>query len=308
MISPDCCPVCGYVFCPLETVCPRCALAPPYADASSPPAAVSGSSPTTAILLGSTDPDAGPVVWRPGLLAGLVGLFVALLFVGAWTMGSLRGAGGGASAPRAASGPPAGPQTRSSYSGGAGTPVAGQPGQLRSASPPALGPDRSGAPVYGSPGTLPTPGGENPGTAGGPAGNGAPGGSGVTLPHYDTPTPVQGSARIGDVHLSVINDGEGHERCFGRVLIVNNGPYAITDFTLGVDVMGTTYVLAPFEGSISAPMPIYYRHIPAGGTLDVPVMTTGYYPSYSASSMKTVDLDAALDGPPGEITDSAHVM
>jgi hypothetical protein len=106
----------------------------------------------------------------------------------------------------------------------------------------------------------------------------------------------------------VENDGEGHETCVGRVAVVNDGPYELTDFRLGLEVSGITYALVPFEGSLEYPTPIYYRHISPGGSMDVPVMTTGYYTSYYAGGIKQIHLEASLDGPPGLVTDTVTVM
>jgi hypothetical protein len=94
----------------------------------------------------------------------------------------------------------------------------------------------------------------------------------------------------------------------GRVLIVNDGPYNVVDFRLSLKVNGMAYVLAPYEGTTDMPIPIISRHIAPGGSLDVPVMTTGYYSSYSVYGMKSVVLDASLDGPPGIVTDEASVL
>lgn len=132
----------------------------------------------------------------------------------------------------------------------------------------------------------------------------------AVLPSEPAPLPRQrplGSAHVGDARLGVENDGQGRETCVGRVLIVNDGPYNVTDFRLGLWTAGGTYVLAPFEGNLSSPSPIYSRRLRPGETLDCPVMTTGYYPSYSVHGMKKVTLTATLDGPPGIITDECSL-
>lgn len=134
-----------------------------------------------------------------------------------------------------------------------------------------------------------------------------------SLGYEPPPRPVPNSpdsVRIGNARIAVENDGHGHEFATGRVLIVNNGRYPVTDFRLGLEVMGLTYVLAPFEGSLTHPRPIYSfdRHIPPGGQLDVPVMTTGEYSSYSAYGIKKVTLQASIDGPPGIVTDEVTIM
>jgi hypothetical protein len=128
------------------------------------------------------------------------------------------------------------------------------------------------------------------------------------LPSEPAPRPaprLQGSAHIGDARLNFVNDGHGNEHCVGRVLVVNDGPYDLVDFRLGLRVSGLTYALVPFEGSIDFPMslPSYRRRIRPGGSLDVPVMTTGVYTSFSVYGLKTVTLDASLDGPPYRVSD-----
>ncbi len=131
------------------------------------------------------------------------------------------------------------------------------------------------------------------------------------LPYEPAPRPVPkplGEAHIGGAHLVVQNDGQGHEICVGRVLIVNDGPYNIIDYRLGLEVNGLPYVLVPYEGSLDNPMTIYDRHIPPGGSVDCPVSTMGTYASYSKYGMKKVLLTVTLDGPPGTITDECSVM
>ena len=119
---------------------------------------------------------------------------------------------------------------------------------------------------------------------------------------------MEGRAHIGDARLSFENDGHGHEQCVGRVLIVNDGPYTITDFRLGLNVSVGDYALVPFEGSIDYPTAILSRRIGPGGSLEVPVMTTGVYSSFSVYGMKQVTLQASLDGPPGIVTDKKDVF
>lgn len=122
------------------------------------------------------------------------------------------------------------------------------------------------------------------------------------------PVQMQGRAHIGNAHIGVENDGHGNEQATGRVLIVNDGPYAITDFRLGLKVLTTEYALVPFEGSLQYPTPILSRRIEPGGSLEVPVMTTGVYMSYSTYNSKEVTLQATIDGPPGTLTDAVSVQ
>ena len=145
----------------------------------------------------------------------------------------------------------------------------------------------------------------------------------------------QGRAHIADARLSVENYGPdprelelligavssmprsfstvgpplpSRESCHGRVKVVNDGPYNVTDFYLDLRVGGLTYVLIPFEGTLSYPVRIYNRRIGPGGWMDVPVTSGGYYSSYSAYSTKYVILHAFLDGPPWVVTHEVMVL
>lgn len=124
-----------------------------------------------------------------------------------------------------------------------------------------------------------------------------------TEPLPQPPVQMRGKAHIGNAHFSFENDGHGNEQCVGRVLVVNDGPYAITDFRLSLGVLSGDYALVPFEGSLRLPSPIYYRRIEPGSSMDVPVMTTGIYSSFSVYGLKSVSLEASVDGPPGVVWD-----
>jgi hypothetical protein len=108
--------------------------------------------------------------------------------------------------------------------------------------------------------------------------------------------------------LSIENDGQGHEQAVGRVLIENTGDYPITDFRLSLEAGTGEWALIPYEGSLQYPTPIYSRRIEPGGTLDVPVMTGGYYTSYSAYGVKKINIEASVGGPPSTVFDSATVL
>lgn len=132
----------------------------------------------------------------------------------------------------------------------------------------------------------------------------------ATLPPEDSPRPVNrlaGRVRLGDARLSFENDGLGHEQALGRVLIVNDGDYAITDFRLILEAGAGSWSLIPFEGSTAYPTPILSRRIEPGGQLDVPVMTGGYYISYSVYGPHKIRVEATVDGPPGVVSDEATV-
>ena len=88
--------------------------------------------------------------------------------------------------------------------------------------------------------------------------------------------------------------------------MINDGPHAITDFRLTLEVNGATYALTPFEGSIENPQPLLDRRIEPGGQLDVPVMTGGYDAAFSVAGLKRITLRATLNGPPGTVTDTSE--
>jgi hypothetical protein len=117
------------------------------------------------------------------------------------------------------------------------------------------------------------------------------------------------SVRIADASLSSENDGDGHEQAIGRVVIENRGHYRVTDFRLLLSVNGSEYALAPYEGTRAHPTPIshFERAIPPGGRLSIPVMTPGWYRSYSTHGSKTVIMEATIDGPPGVLTDEVRL-
>jgi len=130
----------------------------------------------------------------------------------------------------------------------------------------------------------------------------------VPPPPLPTPPVSNGRVYITNAHLSVINDGNDHEFCNGEVTIVNDTPYNVTDYELSVNVLGTSYVLMPYEGTIQFPTPILDRTIAPGEALTVPVMTTGEYFSVSAYGVRTIHLEATLDGPPGFAEDDATLL
>lgn len=290
------CPDCNYVFLPLETTCPRCACSPLSAAAvtslSQPPPA-NGLSGNPRLLRR-----------RDALILAAVPFAALLLLLSILLLkGRFRGfepipIGPAAGHNSAYPGTPPKAQNENTFeaSGQSYTPPtivarspAWSPGQPNSAAvptgnasaAPSLTPDPSSpvAHLMLAPEPLPQP-----------------------IPQ------LQGSAHIGGAQLSVENDGEGHETAVGRVLVVNDGPYEITDFRLGLKVNGLTYALVPFEGSLDFPTPILSRSISAGGSLDVPVATPGAYMSYFAGGVKYIDLEASLSGPPGIVTDETTVM
>ena len=135
--------------------------------------------------------------------------------------------------------------------------------------------------------------------------------NGIPLPPEPSLKPLehlQGKVKLADAHLSIENDGHGNEQAVGRVLIENTGDYAITDFRLSLTAGTGEWALLPFEVSVDYPMPIISRRIEPGGSLDVPVMTGGVYASYSAYGMKTINIEASVDGPPGTVFDKATVF
>ena len=94
----------------------------------------------------------------------------------------------------------------------------------------------------------------------------------------------------------------------GRVLIENTGDYPILDFRLSLEAGTGEWALIPFEGSLQYPTSIYSRRIEPGGSMEVPVMTGGYYTSYSAYGVKKINIEATVDGSPSKVFDSATVL
>lgn len=133
----------------------------------------------------------------------------------------------------------------------------------------------------------------------------------ATLPPESPPRGVHrlaGRVTLEDARLSFENDGQGNEQALGRVLIVNDGDYTITDFRILLLIGADSWSLVPFEGSVSYPMPITSRRIEPGGQLDVPVMSGGFYKSYSVYGSHRIRIEASVDGPPGTVSDEAPVF
>ena len=131
------------------------------------------------------------------------------------------------------------------------------------------------------------------------------------LPPEPAPAPIhhlQGKVKLSDARLSIENDGNGHEQVVGRVLIENTGDYPILDFRLSLEAGTGEWALIPFEGSLQYPTSIYSRRIEPGGSMEVPVMTGGYYTSYSAYGVKKINIEATVDGSPSKVFDSATVL
>ena len=114
--------------------------------------------------------------------------------------------------------------------------------------------------------------------------------------------------KLSDAKISFENDGHGHEQAIGKVLIQNNGDFTITDFRLSLTAGTGEWALIPFEGSIEFPRSILSRRIEPGGSLEVPVMTSGYYTSFSVYGTKQVSIEATTDGTPAKIFDTANIF
>lgn len=125
----------------------------------------------------------------------------------------------------------------------------------------------------------------------------------------DTSAPAvpAGAVHLADASLATRDDENGQQWAIGSVVIVNDGPYAITDFRLTLRVNGSGYALTAFNGAIDNPQPLLVRTIAAGQRLEVPVMTSNGYPSGLATLAKTVTVRATIDGPPGTVTDTIPV-
>ncbi|MFI5386888.1 MAG: hypothetical protein ACHQ50_12305 [Fimbriimonadales bacterium] len=116
-----------------------------------------------------------------------------------------------------------------------------------------------------------------------------------------------GSVHLADASLAIRDDDSGQEWAAGKVVIVNDGPYAITDFRLTLRVGGANYTLTPFNGSPDNPLPMQNRELEPGQRLEVPVLTNSPYPAGPNTLVKTITVRATIDGPPGTVTDSVQV-
>jgi hypothetical protein len=131
-------------------------------------------------------------------------------------------------------------------------------------------------------------------------------GSASSGPARSSSGQAQGTARLASVKIDTQPDGHGNENAIGTVVIVNTGPYEITDFSLVLRVNGVPTTLTPFEGNVNYPMPISSRHIPPHGQLQVAVVSPSAYPAGSVAA-RSVLLTATFDKSAGQATDTAEL-
>jgi hypothetical protein len=104
-----------------------------------------------------------------------------------------------------------------------------------------------------------------------------------------TPALQPASVVIGSAELESQNDGDGHEIAYGHVQVLNPSSHPITSLTILMSTNGGSYTLVPASGSGE-------MTIPAGGSLDIPVMSDGAYTALDPSTPKTIIVHATEDG------------
>jgi hypothetical protein len=105
----------------------------------------------------------------------------------------------------------------------------------------------------------------------------------------------QAIAKLASVHITTQRDADGNETAVGTVVIANQSPFEIGDFSLSIIVNGAITQLMPFEGNVNYPMALSRTRVPAHGNLQVSVMSSHPYNSPEGSS-RTVKLDAHFEG------------
>ncbi len=114
------------------------------------------------------------------------------------------------------------------------------------------------------------------------------------------------AAKLASVQISTQADGNGNETAVGTVVIVNESPYDISDFSLSLEVGGVPTTLIPFEGTANYPMPLQHSVIPAHGNLQVSVMSSHSYLT-PASSVRNVKLVAHFHGAEQDAEDTVRL-
>ena|GEM_PF-4368400 len=112
----------------------------------------------------------------------------------------------------------------------------------------------------------------------------------------DDIAPVPAAVVIGSAEVGSENDGDGHEVAYGHIQVINPSSYPITSLTILMATSGGSYPLAPISGSANSPIPLENVSIPAGGSLDIPVMSDGMYSSLDPTTPKTITVQATEDG------------
>jgi hypothetical protein len=101
---------------------------------------------------------------------------------------------------------------------------------------------------------------------------------------------IQGAAIASDM------DDNGNMFAVGHVVIQNRGSQDITNYNISLNTGDGLYTLSPFTGSMQNPQALTTRRIPAGGSVDVPVMTEDLFQTTNPSGEKTVTVTASEGG------------
>lgn len=132
--------------------------------------------------------------------------------------------------------------------------------------------------------------------------------AGTQAEPQETTLPVeQGSIQLLDARLAMSEETEGQAMAGGRVIVVNDGPYDVTDYRVTLLVGGTSYALTPFSGNPDNPVALVVRTIGAGERVEIPVMTMSPFRHNRALTTYQVNLRVTMDGPPTTITRSIAV-
>lgn len=146
------------------------------------------------------------------------------------------------------------------------------------------------------------------------------GGTPIPSSHADTPTGSRGpdfisekshmvKTLIADVgiakaKLSMVKGGDKRSRAVGQIVLFNDTAIPINDYRVEFYSKGRVYPVAPFEGTIKDPQPIYSRYVRAHGELSTPIVIEGYN---GARPKGTLRLIAYLDGESLPIADEIPV-
>lgn len=114
------------------------------------------------------------------------------------------------------------------------------------------------------------------------------------------------AAKLASVQISTQVDANGNETAVGTVVIVNESPYDISDFSLSLEVGGVPTTLIPFEGTANYPMPLQRNVVPAHGNLQVSVMSAHSYLT-PPSSVRNVKLVARFHGTDQDASDTVRL-
>jgi len=111
-----------------------------------------------------------------------------------------------------------------------------------------------------------------------------------------TPSIQPAAVVIGGAALDSQDDGDGHGIAYGHVQISNPSSYPITSLTIMMSTSDGSYALVPVSGTLETATPLPSIDIPAGGTMDLPVMTNGMFSAVDPTSPKTITVQATENG------------